>query len=427
MSDIGVISLGCSKNRVDTERMLGILENAGHRIVNEPAKAEVLIVNTCGFIEPAKQESINTILEMAAYKKKGRCNTLIVTGCLSERYRKDLIEGLPEVDHFLGVREYETLPGLLPKSSVCAPRATRKLTTPFYSAYLRVGDGCNNRCTYCAIPLIRGPLNSVPMPQLLDEAKGLVDTGVTELTIIAQDTSGYGVDLYGKPMLMPLMEELTKISALKWLRVLYTYPDTVTKELIAGIAGNEKICNYLDIPLQHIDDAMLKRMHRRGTRAHIESVLSYIRTYAPDFMLRTTMMVGFPGETDQDFQSMLAFLREYPFDRLGAFAFSPEEHTAAANMPGQVPEEVKQQRLDALMTQQQSISRARNEARMGRTVEVLLETTRDGTTFGRSYAEAPEVDGAILLPAKPHHKPGTYVTACLTKALEYDMVGEELI
>ncbi len=425
MSDIGVISLGCSKNRVDTERMLGILENAGHRIVNEPAKAEVLIVNTCGFIEPAKQESINTILEMAAYKKKGRCNTLIVTGCLSERYRNDLIEGLPEVDHFLGVHEYETLPGLLPKCAVCSPRAGRKLTTPFYSAYLRVGDGCNNRCTYCAIPLIRGPLNSVPMPQLLDEAKTLVDTGVTELTIIAQDTSGYGVDLYGKPMLLPLMEELTKLPALKWLRVLYTYPDTVTKELIQGIAGNEKICNYLDIPLQHIDDTMLKRMHRRGTRAHIEGVLSYIRTYAPDFMLRTTMMVGFPGETDAEFTSMLTFLREYPFDRLGAFAFSPEENTAAANMPGQVPEEVKQQRLDTLMKQQQAISRARNEARVGRTVEVLLETTREGMTYGRSYAEAPEVDGAILLPYKPHHKPGTYVTARLTKALEYDMVGEE--
>ena len=427
MSDIGVISLGCSKNRVDTERMLDILESAGHRIVSEPEQAEVLIVNTCGFIEPAKQESINTILEMAAYKKKGRCNTLVVTGCLSERYRKDLVEGLPEVDHFLGVHEYETLPGLLPKSAHCAPKAGRKLTTPFYTAYLRVGDGCNNRCTYCAIPLIRGPLNSVPMPQLIDEAKSLLDTGVTELTIISQDTSGYGRDLYGKPMLLPLMEELTTLPQLKWLRVLYTYPDTVTKELIAGIAGNEKICNYLDIPLQHIDDTMLRRMHRRGTRAHIEGVLSYIRTHAPDFMLRTTMMVGFPGETDAEFESMLAFLRDYPFDRLGAFAFSPEEQTAAANMPDQVPDAVKQERLDRLMQQQQIISRARNEARVGRTVEVLIETTRQGTSYGRSYAEAPEVDGAILLPAKTHHQPGAYVTARLTKALEYDMYGEERI
>ncbi len=427
MSNIGVISLGCSKNRVDTEKMLGLLEAAGHTVVSDPAQADVLIVNTCGFIEPAKQESIDTILEMAAYKEKGNCGTLVVTGCLSERYREELKEELPEVDIFLGVREYERLPGLLSGSHVCAPAASRKLTTPPYSAYLRIGDGCNNRCAYCAIPLIRGPLNSVPMPVLLDEARRLVDGGVSELTLIAQDTSGYGVDLYGKPMLLPLMKELCKLDDLVWLRVLYTYPDTVTEELLSGMAENEKICRYLDIPLQHVNDEILRRMHRRGDRAHIERILEYIRLHYPDFMLRTTMMVGFPGETDAQYEEMLGFLRDYPFDRVGAFAFSPEEDTPAALMKEQVPEETKQARLNTLMLQQQGISRARNAARLNSEVTVLLESTTGGLTRGRSYAEAPEVDGSILLKAKPHHRAGVYVRARLKEARDYDILGEELL
>lgn len=427
MSKIGVISLGCSKNRVDTERMLGLLEAAGHTVVAEPKEADILIVNTCGFIEPAKQESIDTILEMAAYKEAGSCNTLVVTGCLSERYREELIKELPEVDIFLGVREYERLPGLLSGNHVCAPAAARRLTTPPYSAYLRIGDGCNNRCAYCAIPLIRGPLNSVPMPTLLDEARALVEGGVTELTLIAQDTSGYGVDLYGKPMLLPLMKELCKLEGLVWLRVLYTYPDTVTEELLSGMAENEKICRYLDIPLQHVDDEILRRMHRRGDRAHIERILDYIRLNHPDFILRTTMMVGFPGETDAQHEDMLRFLRNYPFDRVGAFAFSPEEDTPAALMEGQIPEEIKQARLDALMLQQQSISRTRNTARLNSEVTVLLESSAGGLTRGRSYAEAPEVDGSILLPTKPHHRAGRYVRARLLEARDYDILGEELL
>ena len=427
MSKIGVISLGCSKNRVDTERMLGLLEAAGHTIVPEPTQADVLIVNTCGFIEPAKQESIDAILEMAAYKEKGSCGTLVVTGCLSERYREELIKELPEVDIFLGVREYERLPGLLSGSHVCAPAAARRLTTPPYCAYLRIGDGCNNRCAYCAIPLIRGPLHSVPMPALLDEARALVDGGVTELTLIAQDTSGYGVDLYGKPMLLPLMEALCKLDGLIWLRVLYTYPDTVTEELLSGMAKNDKICRYLDIPLQHVDDELLRRMHRRGDRAHIERILDYIRLHYPDFILRTTMMVGFPGETDAQYEDMLRFLRDYPFDRVGAFAFSPEEDTPAALMNEQVPEEIKQARLNALMLQQQGISRMRNAARLNSEVTVLLEDTNGGLSRGRSYAEAPEVDGSILLPHKPHHRKGLYVRARLLEARDYDILGEELL
>ncbi len=426
MSNIGVISLGCSKNRVDTERMLGLLSASGHTIVQDPAIADVLIINTCGFIESAKQESIDTILEMAAYKQTGNCRTLVVTGCLSQRYREELTNELPEVDIFLGVREYERLPGLLSGGKPCAAVAARRLTTPSYSAYLRIGDGCNNRCSYCAIPLIRGPLHSVPMPNLIEEARVLVDGGVTELTLIAQDTSGYGVDLYDKPMLLPLMNELTKISGLVWLRVLYTYPDTVTEELIRGIADNEKICRYLDIPLQHVDDEILKRMHRRGNRAHIESVLGLIRSKYPDFMLRTTMMTGFPGETQAQHEDMLRFLREYPFDRVGAFAFSPEEDTPASLMQEQLPEDVKQERLNALMAQQQGISRARNAARVGSIVTVLVENTNADMTRGRSYAEAPEVDGSIFLPAKPHHKAGQYLRVKLTRAHNYDIFGEEL-
>ncbi len=424
---VGAVSLGCSKNRVDTERMLGLLQEAGYGIVSDPAEAEIIVINTCGFIEPAKQESIDAILEYARYKETANCETLVVTGCLSQRYREELMQELPEVDIFLGVREYERLPGLLDKTEKEARLGARLLTTPPYSAYLRIADGCSNRCAYCAIPLIRGPLVSVPMEDLIREAQTLVGSGVTELTLIAQDTSGYGRELYGRPMLLPLMKEIVRIPELHWLRLLYTYPDTVTPELIGFMRENEKICNYLDMPLQHTHDAVLARMNRRGDRAHIERVLQYIREQAPGFILRTTMMVGFPGETEEEFQSMLAFLREYPFDRLGAFAFSPEEDTKAAELPDQVPEEVKAQRLDALMSQQKALSKARGEKRIGSTAEVLLTGFSGKWTVGRSYAEAPEVDGRVLLPRAGHHKPGEYVFAKITCAAEYDVYGEELL
>ncbi|MDL2218002.1 30S ribosomal protein S12 methylthiotransferase RimO [Christensenellaceae bacterium OttesenSCG-928-M15] len=423
---IGVVSLGCSKNLMDTERMLGMLEQAGYSFTENPNEANILIINTCGFILPAKTESIDTIFEMAQYKETGVCHTLVVTGCLIERYREELKRELPEVDLFLGVKEYEKLPGLLLKKEFTPHPYARKLTTPFYSAYLRIADGCDNRCSYCAIPLIRGNLISTPMETLLDEAKRLVDGGVTEITLIAQDTSGYGRDIYGKPRLMELMEHITKLDELHWLRVLYTYPDTVTPELIAGIAGNGKICNYLDMPLQHVDDALLSAMHRRGNNAHIKRVLSYIREHAPDFMLRTTMMVGFPGETDAQFQSMLRFIEEYPFDRLGAFAFSPEDDTAAMNMDGQVEEAVKQERLEALLSLQRDLSKKRNAARVGRTVEVLVEGKADQHLITRSYAEAPEVDGKIFIADNGAHNVGEYIDARITRANDYDLEGELL-
>jgi ribosomal protein S12 methylthiotransferase len=427
MATIGVISLGCAKNQVDTERMLGLLTSAGHEITNDPASADVLIVNTCGFIESAKQESINAILEMAQYKQGGNCRRLVVTGCLSERYRDELKEAMPEIDLLLGVREYESLPRLLggaKDAPHCGPATARVLTTPRYSAYLRIADGCNNRCTYCAIPLIRGNLVSEPLEELVDESKRLADGGVTELTLIAQDTSGYGMDRYGKPMLSELLAQLERIDALHWLRVLYTYPDTVTPELIDRFRSSGKILPYLDMPLQHTQDEMLRRMHRRGDQAHIKRVLDYVAKNAPDFMLRTTLMVGFPGETEQHFSSMLQFIQQHPFDRIGAFAFSPEEGTAAATMPDQVPEEVKQERLSRLMETQQAISRARNQRRVGQQVEVLIEGVDGARAYGRSYAEAPDVDGKIYLEGAGAIPTGSYVQARLTRAEDYDMFGE---
>ena len=429
---IGVISLGCAKNQVDTERMLGLLGRFGYTFTPHAQEAQVLIVNTCGFIDPAKEESINTILEMAQYKQTGACQVLVATGCLTERYRQELQEALPEIDIMLGVREYEKLPGLLArKLNLPQPEGSlqlfeRLLTTPAYRAYLRTGDGCNNRCTYCAIPLIRGNLSSEPMESLLKEARRLRDGGVTELTLIAQDTSGYGKDLYGKPMLIPLLKELNAMEGLKWVRVLYTYPDTVNEELLDTLMEGEKLIPYLDIPLQHIDDDILKRMHRRGSEAYVRGLLDYLYKNYPDFTLRTTMMVGFPGETEAQYQRLLAFLRDYPFDRVGAFAFSPEEGTAAALMGDQVPDEVKQRRLRELMEQQGPISKKRNERWLGRESELLIEELTPTRAIGRTPREAPDVDGTVSIPRKSYHAIGEYEPIRFTQAGRYDMKGESL-
>lgn len=428
--NIGVISLGCAKNQVDTQTMLGYLKAAGHTFTAEPEEADVLIVNTCGFITSAKEESIDAIFEMARYKETGRCKLLVVTGCLSERYRKELPPEMPEVDIFLGVREYEKLPQLIAEklSLPCSPliRPERLLVTPPYRAYLRIGDGCNNRCAYCAIPLIRGNLNSVPMERLIDEAKALADMGVTELSVIAQDTSGYGKDLYGEPRMIPLLRELNRIDGFKWVRLLYTYPDTVTPELLDTLAEGEKLVPYLDMPLQHCNDVLLKRMHRRGSKAHIMHVLDHIRQNYPDFTLRTTMMVGFPGETDAQFEELMQFLRDYPFDRVGAFAFSPEEGTLAAEMPDQIEEDVKETRLNALMEQQQTISLQLNERWIGRELYMLIEETGMDGTYGRTVREAPDADGTVCIAPSYRHEPGQYLKIRLTQADPYDMIGESL-
>lgn len=432
MSTVGVISLGCSKNRVDSERILGCFADAGFVITANPEEAEVLLVNTCGFITPAKEESINTTLEMAQYKEHGCCKLLVMTGCLSQRYRAELEEEMPEVNLFWGVREPELLVrrvcAMLGLPVDCAMRGQRILTTPAYSAYLRIADGCDNRCTYCAIPLIRGGRKSVPMEALLTEARTLAESGVTELTLIAQDTSAYGTELYGKPMLAELMRALCSIDGFKWIRVLYAYPNTVTEALIDAMLSNDKIVKYIDMPIQHIAPRLLTDMNRHGTREHIEHMVEYIRKASDDFILRTTVMLGFPGETEKEFGQLAEFLQNHPFDRVGAFTFSPEDGTPAALMDGQLDETVKQRRLDAIMQAQQRISLARNKRRVGQEETVLVERIAGDVAFGRSYAEAPDVDGLIAVCGATHAglAPGMFVKAKLTHADAYDLKGELL-
>lgn len=433
MNNVGVVSLGCSKNTVDTERLLGELCEYGFNIVSNAEAADIIIVNTCGFIESAKQDSIDTILEMAEYKGLGTCKLLVVTGCLSQRYPTELKAELPEVDVFWGVKHYEMLAERIAhlcgknKSApipVCGCPA-RILTTPSHRAYLRIADGCDNRCTYCAIPLIRGGRVSVPVEQLVLEAGRLAESGVTELTVIAQDTSAYGIDIYGRPMLKELLEELTKLEKLHWVRLLYTYPNTVTEELIDAIASNPKICNYIDMPIQHISAPILESMNRHGSAKHIRDITDYIRSRSPGFILRTTVMLGFPGETDDDFNELMAFLREHPFDKVGAFTFSPEDGTEAAGFEHQIDRRTAKQRLDLLMRQQQTISLESNIKRVGSTIEVLIDKIEDGVAYCRSYAEAAEVDGYIMVPLgdKEQFKPGEYHDTIITAAEIYDLWG----
>lgn len=427
----GVISLGCSKNRVDTELLLGALRGHGLDIIAAPKEADVLIVNTCGFIEPAKQESIDTILEMALYKKTGRCRLLVVCGCLSQRYPDELATEMPEVDILWGVKDQTGLAaeiaGRLGLQACRGQEASRVLTTPFYSAYLRIADGCDNRCAYCAIPLIRGARVSVPTETLLEQARALAEGGVRELTLIAQDTSAYGLDLYGKPMLAKLMRELAGIEKLHWIRVLYSYPNTVSQELIDTMLGEPKLLHYIDMPIQHIDDDMLHSMNRHGSSAHIQAAIRYIRESAPDFILRTTVMVGFPGETEERFDRLAEFMRFAEFDRVGAFAYSREDGTPAAEFLGQLPEDVKQARLDLIMGEQRDISRKLNQRRIGKTYEVLTERVTEGFGYGRSYAEAPEVDGTIRF--RRTGRPlaaGDFTQVRISSAGDYDLTGEEL-
>lgn len=428
-ASVGLVSLGCSKNRVDSERLLGMLVSYGFTVVNEPSRADVLIVNTCGFIDSAKEDSIVNVLEMAQYKRDGRCKCLVVTGCLSQRYPDELRAELPEVDVFTGVSAagYDELAKKLARMFDLNGNAGcggRLLTTPPFRAYLRIADGCDNCCTYCAIPLIRGGRKSVPMERLLDEARSLADGGVTELTVIAQDTTSYGMDLYGKPMICELLKALARIEKLKWIRLLYTYPNTVDEALIDTIVSEEKLLNYIDMPIQHIDSDMLKRMNRHGTREHIEHIVEYIRRAAPDFILRTTAIVGFPGETEAQFAELLEFFKRHNFDRLGAFTYSQEDGTPAAEYEGQVCDEEKRRRYDALYTMQQEISMRRNAARVGGTERVLVELITDDTLYCRSYAEAPEIDGFIIVERGDRDvKEGDYMDVRLTAAREYDMIG----
>ena len=430
---VGVVSLGCSKNRVDTELMLGILRDHGYRITADEREAEILIVNTCGFIDPAKQESIDTLLSMAKYKKKGKCKLLVATGCLVQRYEEAIRADMPEVDLLMGVSQYPQLPQAIEEAlggqrpSYCAPDRTvlagdRVLTTAPYSAYIRIADGCDNRCAYCAIPLIRGGFRSRGMESVLEEIRQLAQQGVREHVLVAQDTSRFGMDTHGRSLLPELMARAADIPGVEWLRVLYCYPDEVEDELLHAMASRENICKYLDLPLQHADPELLRRMNRRGDIDKTRAFLKKARDMG--FTLRTTFITGFPGETDAQFERLMDFARDIRFDRLGAFAYSAEEDTPAAAMPGQLPEEVKQARLDALMTAQQVISLERNRLRIGNTERALVESVdADGVGTARTSAEAPETDGVIRLAGCGECDIGEFVTARITDAETYDLIG----
>lgn len=435
MKKVGMVSLGCAKNRVDSEVILGTLKEAGYEIVSDPAEAEIIFVNTCGFIEPAKEESIEAIFEMAKYKETGRLKKLFVTGCLAQRYIDDLYREMPEVDGFMGVADYTRLLEMMQEAEaggrpryVCDGerffRSERVLTTPSYSAYVKISDGCDNRCSYCAIPLIRGPYHSRPFDSIVEECRELAARGVTEITLIAQDTSRYGNDFpEGKLLLPELLKAVSAIEGVHWVRVLYCYPDTTDDRLLDTIAALPKVAPYVDLPLQHIDGPLLKRMNRRGSPEWIQSRISACKERG--LTTRTTMIVGFPGETEEAFHELLQFVKEARFDRLGAFTYSPEEGTPGAEMPDQIAEEVKQRRLDELMTLQQGISLEENTARVGEICEVLCEGAEEGMFVGRSIREAPESDGVIRFTAAREVAPGEYLNVKITKADAYDLFGEE--
>ena len=433
---VGMVSLGCAKNLVDSENMLGMLRDRGYEIVNDPAQAEIIFVNTCGFIESAKQESIDAIFEMAEYKKTGKLKKLFVTGCLAQRYADALASEMPEVDGFMGVADYARLYDMLDEAMAGKRpiymndgerffNSGRVLTSAPYSAYVKISDGCNNRCTYCAIPLIRGNYASRPFDDIVAECRRLASEGVTEITLIAQDTSRYGCDFGDRHFMLPeLLRAVSEIEGVHWVRVLYCYPDSTEDRLLDEIANNPKVAPYLDLPLQHINDPILKAMNRRGSSDWIKSRIAECKKRG--LTLRTTMIVGFPGETDEQFEELLQFVKDARFDRLGAFTYSPEEGTKAAVMPNQIDEDVKLDRLDQLMMLQQAISMELMEQRIGETCEVLVEGRDEDGWYGRSIREAPESDGCIHLITERDLVPGSYIQARIVSADAYDLTAEVL-
>lgn len=437
---IGLVSLGCPKNLVDAEIMLGLLKNAGFTVTNREQEADVLLINTCAFIQDAKEESIKTILELARWKEDGACKAILVTGCLAQRYPQELIDEIPEIDGLLGTGAVLSVAGAVKDlltgkkvSLVSTPgflyhaRLPRLQCTPAYTAYLKIAEGCDNRCAYCIIPDIRGPLKSRPVDDIVSEAANLTAGGAKELILVAQDTTRYGSDLYGRPALAGLLKHLAALDGTIWLRLLYAYPDLISDELIEIMAAERKICRYLDLPLQHASDTVLKRMHRRGNRTAILRLLEKLRAALPGITLRTTFITGFPGETENDFMELLDFMREVKFDRVGVFTYSQEENTAAADMPDQVPEEIKLERRDRAMTVQQDISLERNKKKIGRVIPVLVEglyARKPRKYFGRSEGDAPDIDGKVFISSGTALHPGDIVQVLLTGAAAYDLTGE---
>lgn len=445
---IGVVSLGCPKNLVDSETMLGLIHEENYEITNDPSDAEIIIVNTCGFIESAKEESINTILQMAEYKKSGSCKYIIVTGCLSQRYAEELFSELPEADAIAGVEVYDEIGSIIKRvmngerfimlerskpDVIYTSKETflpRILTTPSYTAYLKIAEGCDNCCSYCAIPKIRGPYRSKPMAQVLKEAKALADNGVKELIVVAQDTTRYGEDLPGgKLLLADLLKELNKIESLKWIRVMYCYPNNFTDELIETFASLDKVCKYVDLPLQHASNRLLASMNRYDTREEVETLLAKLRKRIPGIVIRTTFIVGFPGETDADFEELKEFVEQQRFENAGVFAYSQEEGTVAGAMPNQIPDEIKQERYHELMALQAQISEEIHKDTEGQTLEVLVEGIEEdgsGLHYGRSYREAPDIDGLVFIENPGDIKPGCFVKVNILQGFTYESVGERI-
>lgn len=433
------ISLGCDKNLVDSEEMLGMLTRKGYEICDSEEEADIIVINTCCFIHDAKEESVETILEMAEYRKSGSCKALIVTGCMAQRYRQEIIDEIPEVDAVLGTTSYGKI--LTAVEEALAGRyfqeyrsidelpedyGKRVLTTGGHYAYLKIAEGCDKHCTYCIIPKLRGKFRSVPMERLLAQAQDLAEQGVKELILVAQETTVYGQDLYGKKSLHVLLEELCKIKGIRWIRILYCYPEEIYEELIQTMKREKKICHYLDLPIQHASDKILKRMGRRTTRQELVEIVGHLRREIPDIFLRTTLITGFPGETEEDHQELMEFVDEMEFDRLGVFTYSPEEDTPAAGMENQIEEELKEERREELMGLQQEISLDKGSERIGQEMLVMIEGKVSGESayIGRTYGDAPKVDGYIFVQTGEELMTGDFARVRVTGALEYDLIGE---
>lgn len=437
MTKVGFISLGCSKNLVDTEVMLRTLHDAGFEITPDETEAEIIIINTCGFIESAKQEAIDNILDAAKLKEWGKCRHIIATGCLVERYREEVMDEMPEIDALIGVGSLDDIAEAC-KSVLRGEKYTsfkdkntsklggeRILTTPEHTAYLKIAEGCDNKCTYCAIPLIRGGFRSRTVEDIVKEARDLEALGVKELNLIAQDTTRYGLDIYGEYSLARLVREICASTEIPWIRLLYCYPDKITDELIAELRDNPRLVKYMDIPIQHISDKILKRMNRHGDKALIKETVAKLRREVPGIVLRTTAMVGFPGEDNGDFVELCEFVKEAKFDRFGAFTFSEEEGTAAVDLDSKVDEQVKQDRYDILMQTQLTVTEDKNAENIGKTLEVLCEgfDTVAEVYYGRSYADAPDVDGRVYFTSHCRLAAGEFVSVKVTEAIDYDLVG----
>lgn len=433
------ISLGCDKNLVDSEVMLGLLDSRGYQIVDDETIADVIVVNTCCFIHDAKEESIQTILEMAEYKKTGRLKALVVTGCLAQRYQQEIIDEIPEVDAVLGTASYDKIAEAIDEAldghtemyledidRLPQVSSKRLVTTGGHYAYLKIAEGCDKHCTYCIIPKVRGNYRSVPMEQLLKEAKELAEGGVKELILVAQETTVYGQDIYGEKSLHRLLRELCKIDGIQWIRLLYCYPEEVDANLIRVMKEEPKICHYLDLPIQHASDAILKKMGRRTSKAQLVDTIRTLREEIPDITLRTTLITGFPGETEEQHQELVAFVDEMEFDRLGVFTYSPEENTPAAEMPDQIPEEVKEDRQAELMELQQEIAFDLAEDMIDREVLVMIEgkVADENAYVGRTYRDAPNVDGLIFINTDEELMSGDFAKVKVTGAMEYDLIGE---